>query len=674
MGSVKVPFNYHGNPNLINFETDMDLQKWTALRKQTSNISGNTCPNVIEEKGPGFSDDRTYSSKDSIEKTSQELPRQIPSISLNDSDSQVIQSNVSVWGIVEKQQFKVLVDTGAAVTVVSEKFYQEILRARYPLITEGGLDSVRTADGNTVPVRGTVTFSIIMGHNAYVCSASVVVGLSYNIVLGRDFLHDFSAIIDVRGQVVTFVGGNTVTFASENDAPIVSNVKIAKTMVIDAQSESIIPATLATSLQLPVVGLIEALPKLSDRYHLHGACTLSCPCENGEVSFRLLNPSDTPVVLHKGSVIVKFEQLRSPTDIVPLTPNDRLCADAASRQQECQAQPLLAPLRMPADDFHLQFNSLPNPSLTTAENAKLAELLTNFSDIFASSSLDLGHTQLVQHEIDTGDARPNFLSSIVKEVCKLMNTRKANTTAYHPQTDGLVERFNGTLAEGLSMYVSGNQKDWDRHLPLVLFAYRVSPHASTRESPFYLLYGREPRLPIDASLLLPSSSHLSSSVAEHRARIVQNLEHAQHLISANTQLAQQKMKEQYDRTSKPVPFYIGCKVWVYTPKSKKGLSKKLMHNYHGPYRIVARLSPVHFRLRTMDNRPVAVPVHANRMKPYFDPNDRPIDPPSDLNDGFELSESDLPNDSYAEVISSTEPQITRPEDVHPPQEIKDNLT
>ena len=166
-----------------------------------------------------------------------------------------------------------------------------------------------------------------------------------------------------------------------------------------------------------------------------------------------------------------------------------------------------------------------------------------------------------------------------------------------------------------------------------------------------MLYGREPLPPIYASLLLPSSSHLSSSVAEHRARIVQNLENAQHLISANTQLAQQKMKEQYDRTSKPVPSDIGCKVWVYTPKLKRELSKKLMHNYHGPYRIVARLSPVHFRLGTMDNRPVAVPVHANRMKPYFDPNDRPIDPPSDLNDAFELSESDLPKDSYTEVIS-----------------------
>ena len=134
------------------------------------------------------------------------------------------------------------------------------------------------------------------------------------------------------------------------------------------------------------------------------------------------------------------------------------------------------------------------------------------------------------------------------------------------------------------------------------------------------------------------------------------------------------MKEQYDRTSKPVPFDIGCKVWVYTPKSKKGHSKKLMHNYHGPYRIVALLSPVHFCLRTMDNRPVAVPVHANCTKPYFDLNDQPINPPSDLNDVFELLELDLPKDSFAEVTISTEPQITHREDVYPPQEIKDNVT
>ena len=89
---------------------------------------------------------------------------------------------------------------------------------------------------------------------------------------------------------------------------------------------------------------------------------------------------------------------------------------------------------------------------------------------------------------------------------------------------------------------------------------------------------------------------------------------------SKTQLVQQRMKQQYDKTALPVPFDVGNKVWVL--KSCKGLSKKLSNNFDGPYRIVTKLSPVHFRLQTLDNRPVSVPVHANRIKLYCD---HPID-------------------------------------------------
>lgn len=75
--------------------------------------------------------------------------------------------------------------------------------------------------------------------------------------------------------------------------------------------------------------------------------------------------------------------------------------------------------------------------------------------------------------------------------------------AYHPQTDGLVERLNSTLCQTLSMFVSKNQKDWDIFTPAALFAFRTSPSESTGESPFYLLYGREPRLPMEVTLLPP---------------------------------------------------------------------------------------------------------------------------------------------------------------------------
>ena len=246
---------------------------------------------------------------------------------------------------------------------------------------------------------------------------------------------------------------------------------------------------------------------------------------------------------------------------------------------------------------------------------------------------------------------------------------------YHPQTDRLVERFNATLCKGLSMYVSSHQKDWDKNLPLVLFAYRVSPNATTGKSPFYLLYGHEPRLPLDVTSLLPDSK-VSSSLAELCARIVSNLEGSQKIIESNTQLAQQRMKLQYDKHAAPVTFDIRSKVWVYMPKNRKNLSKKLAHNYHSPYRLTAKLSPVYFKLRTKNNRPVKLPVRANRMKLYYDPSERPITAPHPAPTLPDLPDADLPPGSF-EIIEpvepvvqqngdptavSTEPTITRPED------------
>jgi transposase InsO family protein len=94
------------------------------------------------------------------------------------------------------------------------------------------------------------------------------------------------------------------------------------------------------------------------------------------------------------------------------------------------------------------------------------------------------------------DQGKNFTSKLIDEVCKLCDTRKSNTSPYHPQTDGLVERFNKTLATMISMYVNKKQNDWDIFLPFVTFAYNTCKHESTKYTPFFLMYGREPRLPI----------------------------------------------------------------------------------------------------------------------------------------------------------------------------------
>ena len=67
-----------------------------------------------------------------------------------------------------------------------------------------------------------------------------------------------------------------------------------------------------------------------------------------------------------------------------------------------------------------------------------------------------------------------FLSRLLKEICKLLGVKKIIRTAYHPQTNGLTERFNRTLTDMLAIRVERNGKDRDTLLPFVLFAYRAS--------------------------------------------------------------------------------------------------------------------------------------------------------------------------------------------------------
>lgn len=206
------------------------------------------------------------------------------------------------------------------------------------------------------------------------------------------------------------------------------------------------------------------------------------------------------------------------------------------------------------------------------------------------------------------------------------------------------------------MFVSKHQKDWDVFIAAALFAFRTSPSDSTGETPLYLLFGREARLPMEVSLLPPEDP--TNSIIEHRRRIVKSIEIVQQIARENIALAQQKMKEYYDLSAKDPEFVKGSKVWVCVPKTYNGLSRKLLRKYHGPYRVEEKLSPVHFRLRTCSNKPVTSIVHANRMELFVDPRDRPIEPPSACVDNFCFSETDLPSDSFKTSSTPTVPPNT----------------
>ncbi|XP_050777346.1 KRAB-A domain-containing protein 2 [Gopherus flavomarginatus] len=91
------------------------------------------------------------------------------------------------------------------------------------------------------------------------------------------------------------------------------------------------------------------------------------------------------------------------------------------------------------------------------------------------------------------DKVTNFTSRLLNQVCRLLGVKQLRTFVYHLQTDGLVERFNRTLKDMLRRFPPDEPCHWDQLLPPLLLAVREVPQASTKFSPFELLYGRRPR-------------------------------------------------------------------------------------------------------------------------------------------------------------------------------------
>ena len=84
-----------------------------------------------------------------------------------------------------------------------------------------------------------------------------------------------------------------------------------------------------------------------------------------------------------------------------------------------------------------------------------------------------------------------FVSAVLREICKLLESNKSQTTPLHPISDGLVERMNRTVKSMLSKFVHADKKYWDTHIDHILIAYNTTPQESTGVSPHRLVYGKE---------------------------------------------------------------------------------------------------------------------------------------------------------------------------------------
>ena len=215
------------------------------------------------------------------------------------------------------------------------------------------------------------------------------------------------------------------------------------------------------------------------------------------------------------------------------------------------------------------------------------------------------------------DRGTNLLSHLMRDVCVLLGTKKLNTTAYHPQCDGLVERYNRTLKTALRKHAARFGPQWDRLLSGVLWAYRNTPHESTHEKPSYLLFGFDCRTPTEAALLQPDGWE-TVDVVGYREELVMSLSSARELAAKAIQQAQKKYKKNYDKRASQRDYRLGEWVLVKFPAAETGKMRKLARPWHGPYRVVGLREPDVTVEKVYQPQDGPLQIHKTRVTPCPD--------------------------------------------------------
>ena len=213
------------------------------------------------------------------------------------------------------------------------------------------------------------------------------------------------------------------------------------------------------------------------------------------------------------------------------------------------------------------------------------------------------------------DMGAQFESELIKELCKTLQIRKTHTTPYHPQSDGLVERLNRTIISMLATVVNDFGGEWEDHLPRICFAYNTSQQESTGFTPFYLMFGRQARIPLDIMYQTPVAE--ARNVSQYIWTLRKSMQDAYALARDNLQTASYRQKELYDEKIHGKPYKVGDLVWLHNPAMPRGQARKLYCPWTGPYKVVKILSKVVYRIQDTRGRRRRKVIHFNRLKPYL---------------------------------------------------------
>ena len=205
------------------------------------------------------------------------------------------------------------------------------------------------------------------------------------------------------------------------------------------------------------------------------------------------------------------------------------------------------------------------------------------------------------------DRGTEFLSKLMKRFTTLYGIKHNLCTAYHPESNGALERSHGVLHLYLRHYINNNQTNWDKFINMSMFAYNTSVNRNTGFTPYELLFGHIANVP---SLFLRKPKLIygyEDYVAELKQRLQENFAHARE----NLEKSKLKEKDHYDLRSAAVNIKAGDFIYLKNEQTRLQMSRKLTPPFTGPYEVIRKTGPVDYIILVNQKETL---VHANRLK------------------------------------------------------------
>ena len=259
--------------------------------------------------------------------------------------------------------------------------------------------------------------------------------------------------------------------------------------------------------------------------------------------------------------------------------------------------------------------------ITAIERSTGWPIVKAVKDATEQTVIDFIHKEIfsvygIPYEV-LSDNGSNLVSIATESFLATTKLKHRHTTPYHPQTNGKLERFNGILGKILAKCLYGRPTNmWDEYLNQAVFATRIRIHAVSKYSPFYLLYGVDPKLPGDSIEGRDTSAEAKIEEAIHRHAAANDAR-----LAANKALVEKAMRvglvrDEYFKSLSAIP--VGKFVLVRDESPTKFRPK-----WFGPYRIIMAAPIGTYALQDCHNNIVRSLIHGSRLLPLADSS---IDP------------------------------------------------